>query len=437
MPQPKAGKSAHSYDLFRKLLQSTGNESNASMSASGLAAAHDAAKSVVDDPGKRHQLIAELVQGVHELAMGAEKFDDNVMASPQNRIASILQSVLEEKSKQTRPGQMDLEMPFDKEDVTSVLKEVLSRTSRPDHPPKRPSKREDGSYCPPEKLDDSARIFVAGDFGTGMYGSIVTATTISKSPEAFSLLLHLGDIYYSGEPNEVKTRFLDIWPFKSGKRSRTLNGNHDMYSGGYGYFDVALPTFDQPSSYFAMQNASWTLLFLDTAYKDNDLDDQQVDWISHTIEASGNRKKILFSHHPLFSNFKNQGVHLAAKLHPFLQSRDITAWYWAHEHHCVIYDPHPLYGFKARCLGNGGMPSKRKKVADLPVEREIQDCMWRRMDGDLTPSCLILDGPNPYITEKPNKYLPHGYASLKIDGDRLCETIHLPNGDVLFSNEIV
>ena len=427
-------KPANSYQIFSRLLNGSADESESmpgQLVSRGLSAAQDAAYATTDDPEQQHRLIAELVQGVRELAIETGQLGDNVMSSPQNQVAALLQSVLEERVKSIHPDKADLEFPFDKHDVRDVLRDVFVRQLGG-----RTILRNGHPHSNRSLWTDSARLFIVGDFGTGMYGAVVTAATITEDPEPFFLLLHLGDIYYSGQPDEVKNRFLEVWPKRNDEMSRTLNGNDDMYSGGYGYFDVALRSFKQPSSYFAMQNEHWTLLFLDTAYKDNDLDAEQVQWIERIFSSSGDRKVILFSHHPLFSNFKNPGVQLAAKLHSLLRSRRIAAWYWAHEHHCVIYEPHPLYGFKARCIGNGGMPAKRKKLADFPVDREIDECFWLRIEADLTPSCLILDGPNPYIPEKPNKYLPHGYATLQFDGDRLLEVIHLADGRVLYSSEI-
>jgi hypothetical protein len=284
----------------------------------------------------------------------------------------------------------------------------------------------------PTKLPDRARLFLVGDFGTGLYGAPVTAKTVEADPEKFDLLVHLGDVYYSGEKDEVQQRLLDIWPKRAEGTSRNLNGNHDMYSRGYGYFDVALPAFGQDSSYFAFQNSRWTLLFLDTSYKDNNLGRKQVKWIGKIMEQSGDRRVILFSHHPLFSNFKDQGVKLEAKLHPYLESGRIAAWYWAHEHHCAIYEPHHVYGLRARCIGNGGMPAKRKGFLELPVERQIGDLAWRRMTTDITPSCLLLDGPNSEIPVESDKYLPHGYATLELNGARLTETIFSCRGQEMY-----
>src|SRR5262249_53598579 len=162
--------------------------------------------------------------------------------------------------------------------------------------------------------------------------------------------------------------FLNLWPKAAGALSRNLNGNHDMYSGGYGYFDVALPAFGQEASYFALQNRYWLLIGLDTSYKNNNLGKKQLAWFRDIVSAAGDRRLLLFSHHPLFSNFKDPGEKLSTKLHDVLQSRRVAAWYWGHEHHCIVYDRHAAYGLLGRCLGHGGMPYRRDKVADWKEE---------------------------------------------------------------------
>jgi hypothetical protein len=209
-----------------------------------------------------------------------------------------------------------------------------------------------------------------------------------------------------------------------------------MYSGGYGYFDLAMPAFNQSSSYFAFQNKHWVLLMLDTAYEDNDIDENQLAWMDEVLAGAGRRRAILFSHHPLFSNFKPQGVKLAARLSALLLNQRITAWYWGHEHHAVIYEPHPTYGFMARCLGNGGMPAKRKDLEDYSIEKRVGEFVWRRSNGLLTPSALFLDGPNPFIKKAPSKYGPHGYMTLEFSGDKIVEKVFSAKGQMLFKNDV-
>lgn len=352
-----------------------------------------------------------------------------VMTSPPHQLASLLQSAVQQVVDR-RAAAVGLEFPFDGPDVKQGVADALKQADRKyKHPQLRPQNAK------PAKMPDDARVFLVSDFGTGLYGAPVIARTVLSGPK-FHLLMHLGDIYYSGQPEEVHSRFLDVWPSAAGKISRNLNGNHDMYSGGYGYFDVALPAFDQTSSYFAFQNKHWLLVALDTAYRDNDLGKQQRRWLDEVVDRAGSRRLILFSHHPLFSNFKEPGEKLEQRLRDLLEERRVTAWYWGHEHHAVIYQAHEEYGLLGRCLGNGGMPNKRDKIADFPVVRSVDGCVWRRYDGDAAPPAEYLDGPNKFITDDPDKYGVHGYMTLEFDGPAVHETVYTATGTKVFENRI-
>jgi hypothetical protein len=381
-----------------------------------------------DREAAQPEAVVALRDALREVRLEADREGDVVMTSPMDRGGALLQSKVSEMQGGAASVSSD-EFPFDSQDTKAVLKQFFDDLQHiTPHAALRPQS------STPEPLPESARLFLVSDFGTGLYGAPVIAETIAQ--QQFDVLLHMGDIYYSGQKAEVQHRFLDIWPVSAGMISRTLNGNHDMYSGGYGYFDVALPAFSQPSSYFAFKNKHWLLLMLDTAYADNNLDDDQVAWIDEVIAGAGQRRVILFSHHPLFSNFKPQGTQLAAKLSDHLSEQSITAWYWGHEHHAVIYEADLNFGFLGRCLGNGGMPAKRKNLNDLPVEKQIGDFVWRRCNSPETPPALYLDGPNPYITEAPSMYVPHGYMTLEFAGDTLTERVFSAEGEELYRNVI-
>ena len=90
-----------------------------------------------------------------------------------------------------------------------------------------------------------------GDWGTGLYGAVPCAESIRRDGGRFDLLMHLGDVYYSGTRREVRERFLNVRPFREDAVNRFINSNHEMYSGGHAYFRDTLPTFGQESSYFA------------------------------------------------------------------------------------------------------------------------------------------------------------------------------------------
>jgi hypothetical protein len=294
-----------------------------------------------------------------------------------------------------------------------------------------------------EVISDTARVALTADWGTGLYGAPKIAEQMRKKAP-FDVLMHLGDVYYSGTEDEVQHRFLDPWPRTAGRLSRTLNSNHEMYSGGFGYFKLALPALGQASSYFAFQNRHWLLVGLDTAYVDHDMDNEQVAWLNLVIDqanrlAAGTRKKVvLFSHQQLFSRLDNQGPKLRQALRHLLDAKAITAWYWGHEHQCVIYDRHAQYGLLGRCLGNGGIPEVRKsEVKQAPTERKVGATMWKRLSatGD-SPACLVLDGPNPDIAGEEEKFVPHGFMTLEFNGATLTERVFLSDGTEILSNTI-
>ena len=72
--------------------------------------------------------------------------------------------------------------------------------------------------------------------------------------------MHLGDVYYSGTEKEVEERFLKVWPTEAATINRALNGNHEMYSGGFGYFKLILPAFGQaaPTSRCRTSTGCWS-----------------------------------------------------------------------------------------------------------------------------------------------------------------------------------
>ncbi len=367
----------------------------------------------------------------------AEKASPNVLVTVQDREVSLLQSKIAEDAKVGEAlAAGGLEAKFGEGltggDLWGWFTSLFDHIDRAHaHAIMRPQNDDAGV------IKNDARIALVGDWGTNLYGAPVSAHTI-KQTGPYDLLLHLGDIYYSGTKTEVATRFLDAWPKTAGAVNRALNGNHEIYSGGFGYFDDIFPAFGQSSSYFAFQNDHWLLIGLDTAYVDHDIDREQVRWLSAVTAKAESRKIALFSHHQPFSRLGAQGPKLTQALSPLLTRKALIAWYWGHEHECIVYDRHANFGVNGRCIGHGGIPSPRKTdVLNAPSQRTTGGVAWKRLSasGECPPS-LVLDGPNPYIKGEEDKFGPHGYATLQFDGPSFVERILLPDGSCLFENVI-
>lgn len=394
-------------------------------------------------------LRARLSHALAELQKEQQGRSEGVMVSVQDDLASLLQSrLLEdpppgpiEQIAAPRSGGVDVfEVKFDERDIFGWLGSLFTwvqglRKEPWLPPPATPA---------PLGANGAARVALLGDWGTGLYGAPACAGSIAADTGGFDLVMHLGDVYYSGTETEARQRFLQFWPAVRAAHtpggtavSRTLNGNHEMYTGGAGYFKVMLQAFDQPSSCCAFETSHWLLVGLDSAYEDHDLTHDQVAWLDGLLaraEQNGQRV-ILFSHHQPFSLLDRQGPKLVGKVSRALSERRIFAWFWGHEHRCVLYDPHPLWGVRGRCIGHGGYPYFRDAVSNLP---QGPGATWRRLSpANLVPGAIILDARNDYITGEEDKYGANGYVTLAFDGAKAHELVHAPDGAVLYDAPLV
>ena len=392
---------------------------------------------------------AQYDQIMARLQQAADEVGSDVMITVQDREVSLAQSKIAEHATATKPlasgGQ---EVQFG----TGLsggdwLRWMWSLTDWVDRKEAHPILRPTAAQA--DVVAGDVMVAITADWGTGLYGAPKIAEAIRKMSAArkFDALMHLGDVYYSGTKSEVQQRFLAVWPADAGNISRALNGNHEMYSGGFGYFQQVLPALKQSCSYFAIQNEQWVLVGLDTAYVDHDMDTSQVAWLNVVLQQAEvpakKRKAVFFSHQQPFSRLDSQGPKLQKALAHLLEEKLITAWYWGHEHQCVLYDQHPSWALYGRCLGHGGIPEARKpEVKSATADPKYPGgggCTWRRLTPTAeSPGCLVLDGPNMDM-KKPadqQKFVPHGFMTLEFKGDQLIERVFLSNQTEIFSNTI-
>lgn len=258
--------------------------------------------------------------------------------------------------------EVDLYRPFGPCDIGWIASKIAEGTAhfrdRPDFP---------DDPGPTTQIADDARVVMVSDWATGVEGARLVAERIGAELAGAEgrdrHLIHLGDTYYSGWREEYLKRFLPYWPHAlgdAGVKSWALNGNHDMYSGGHGYFGTLLrdPRFEAHggSSFFKLEGSHWQLLGLDTAYVDHDLAGSQADWVRDELAASA-KKTVLLSHHQPFSAYAagDAGTRLRDRLAPAFSNRRADAWFWGHEHRCAIYEESESIRYP-RCIGHGGVP---------------------------------------------------------------------------------
>lgn len=243
--------------------------------------------------------------------------------------------------------------------------------------------------APDAGIAEDARLVVVGDWGTGLTWAQAVGREMAKHVAAAREerrevhVLHLGDVYYSGWKEEYRSRFMPFWPVRSaeeGVGSWAINGNHDMYSGGHGYFGYLLrdPRFaaQNGSSYFCLHNDHWQLLGLDSAYKDEDLAGKQGEWVAEKQQAS-ERKTMLLTHHEPFSAYVGVEPPMLDRLEQAFEVRPIDAWLWGHEHLSCVYKArtHPYLGYGS-CIGHGGVP-----VLLEPHEAPHPEVTWRARES--------------------------------------------------------
>lgn len=220
-------------------------------------------------------------------------------------------------------------------------------------------------------LPAKSRLIMVGDWGSGLPRAQNVARQMrayveeAKANRLDCHVIHLGDVYYSGWEYEYRKRFLPYWPVETAESgaigSWCLNGNHDMYSGGYGYYDhlLADPRFARQggASFFRLATPEWQILGLDTAWDDGGLKDPQAKWVRDMVSDNPHRTMIL-SHHQLFSAREpssDVGRVIKEKLSDVLHKGRINAAVWGHEHRCMIFGVHDNVQY-ARLVGHGGVP---------------------------------------------------------------------------------
>lgn len=368
----------------------------------------------------------------------AQRVDRNSMlkgAIPDDRQVALVLSGLRERLNDQQLPQPEMAGFGEYEDldvrwIKSLVHRMVSpRVGFPTHVARQ--------VTPTVRIADSARIAIAGDWGTGNDSSRAIAAEIAALHVDHTI--HLGDVYYSGTADEEEANFLALWPpgTSTTAPSFALNGNHDMYSGGDAYFSRVLgaPQFaaQQWLSYFALENSHWTILGADSAYWSEDYLYQhgdlgethapQVAWLrdtARTARAQQKRVVLLTHHHGLDIDPERNRVTFER---PFWDRvRDVfdggpDFWYWGHVHAGIAYDPIEVDGhtMHVRCVGHGGVP-----YAPFPNPKQLHD---QGITVAWAETQKALDDDEP-------RRAANGFLTLRFDDAQLVEEFRDEHGAV-------
>jgi len=220
---------------------------------------------------------------------------------------------------------------------------------------------------------DALKIAFVADWATGTkLAKNVMRCIGEQKPD---VVIHLGDVYYSGTKDEMRDHFLSIVREYLPAETRVFNlaGNHDLYAGGEGYYWL-IDELGQPASYFCLRNEHWQILAigappevgepLSSQYKVPPIDPQEAEWHRHKLDTADGRKTVMLSHYQLFTasgNIARTPENKPMAVNPVLLEAfdghlgDIDVWMWGHEHNLAAFDPY-IGLERGRCIGSGAMP---------------------------------------------------------------------------------
>lgn len=373
------------------------------------------------DPATARTLVEHLTEARRRHGdAGSAAPEDLFRFTARDRVTSLLQSAIEERAEAEGDAFTTDDPRWVPDIAVALAKRLLHHGNHAFNP----------QPAPPVTIGRNARLVVFGDWGTGLPGARAVAQQArAKLLEARAEgrdghAIHLGDVYYAGEPAECRKRVLadGMWPVARGEAadfgSFTLTGNHDMYSGGYGYFETVLAddrfrhqrTRDgRGTSFFDLVNEDWRIMGLDTAYDDavlwhgdwGRLHGPQADHVNGMAAEDDGRALLLLSHHQFVTVYDKAGATpaLREKLAPALDSGRVSAWIWGHEHRCMTFEPQRNVDYLC-CLGHAGMPVTAHAPSDpIPAPGRWE---WREQyesDGHrwLVFGFAVLDFDGPAI----------------------------------------
>jgi predicted MPP superfamily phosphohydrolase len=244
------------------------------------------------------------------------------------------------------------------------------------------------SPAPPVQLpnrDGSFKFGVLGDFGTGDESQYELARQMIALHQGFKyeLVALVGDNLYGSErPQDFVMKFEQ--PYKplldAGVKFYASLGNHDAREQRY----YKLFNMDGKLYYsFKAPKEDVRFFALETTY----MDPEQLKWLEDELKKSGEKWKIVFFHHPLYSSARTHGsaLQLRQVLEPLFIQYGVSVVLTGHDH---VYERiRPQNGIQHFVEGSSG----QLRSGDL---RKPSPLTAFGYDTDQTFMLMEVDGDN-------------------------------------------
>lgn len=197
---------------------------------------------------------------------------------------------------------------------------------------------------------DALRFAVIGDNGTGGKPQYEVGAQMATARETFpyGFVIMLGDnMYGSQTPADFVVKFEKPYEalLKAGVSFFATLGNHDRPE------NKSYPGFNMGGArYYTYARQGVRFVVLDS----NLMDKPQLDWFERTLQQSQEPWKIVYFHHPLYSNAGRHGpaVELRVVLEPLMVRYGVSVVFSGHEH---VYERfRPQKGITYFTDGSGG-----------------------------------------------------------------------------------
>lgn len=259
-----------------------------------------------------------------------------------------------------------------------------------------------GSFRTPPQGTGRARFAIVGDTGSGNANQRAVAKQLEEYRPEF--VLHVGDVVYDdGEERLYRQRFFTPFePIIANAPLYPVIGNHDVKSEkGAAY----LRAFDLPSEesgserYYSFRWGQAEFFALDTTDRDFLREGTpQVEWLERALSRSTARWKVVFGHHPIYSNGADGGKpFLRSRALPLFKRHGVDLYVNGHEHNYERFlDPDGGVSFLVTGGGGAWLRPGRNKNQDKDrpsVYRDVYHFVGAELAGDrLTLTAIAKDG---------------------------------------------